>query len=198
MDGVYNARLRARALKATLDAEYVEIGSLIDFGFGLGGLFRAMIEAFTPHTVVGIEPSPPAFAWLDGARLTDTPSTQITLLPVDLLTWCQRADASDDQPFDLGICTSVFQYLSDPELEQIVSCLAQRVQYLYFAVPTEYELTYQAVHLDLDDRYAISRTRDEYLALLRPYFTFVANRLLESRVHFDAENSPFYDMLFRF
>lgn len=198
MDGIYNARRQAAALKAQFDAEYVEIGSLIDFGFGLGYLFRAMIDAFLPHTVVGIEPSAHAFAQVEKQQLSTIESTEITLLPVDILTWCQQTRHAADEPFDLGICTSVFQYLSDPEMARIVPILAQRVKYLYFTVPTDVELQYQSVEFDYVDRYALSRTRDEYRAALGEHFTIVSNRLLESKVHFDEDTSSFNDLVFRF
>lgn len=198
MDGIYNATRQAAALKAQLDAEYVEIGSLIDFGFGLGHLFRAMINAFIPHTVVGIEPSPHAFALMQNRRLIDVSTTEVTLLPTDLFTWCHHVERAEHEPYDLGICTSVFQYLSDPELAAVLPVLAQRVKYLYLTVPTDEELDYQSRELDLDDRYAFSRTRGEYRALLRDHFAIISNRLLESKVHFDAESSHFNDLIFRF
>lgn len=198
MDGIYNATRQAAAIKAQFDAEYVEIGSLIDFGFGLGYLFRAMIKAFIPHTVVGIEPSPYAFDLLRSRRLIDVTTTEVTLLPTDLFTWCHHVEPMEVEPFDLGICTSVFQYLSDPELAAVVPVLARRVKYLYLTVPTDEELAYQSRELDLDDRYAFSRTREEYRNLLRNHFAIISNRLLESKVHFDVETSSFNDLLFRF
>jgi hypothetical protein len=198
MDGIYNATRQAAALKAQFDAEYVEIGSLFDFGFGLGYLFRAMINAFIPHTVVGIEPSPHAFALMQNDRLSDVSTTDVTLLPTDLFTWCHHGERAEVEPLDLGICTSVFQYLSDPELVAVVPLLAQRVKYLYLTVPTDEELEYQSRELDLDDRYAFSRTREEYRDLLREHFAIISNRLLESKVHFDVETSSFNDLLFRF
>lgn len=206
MDGIYNATRQAAALKAQFDAEYVEIGSLIDFGFGLGHLFRAMIDAFVPHTVVGIEPSPHAFDHVQRRSLSRVSTTEITLLPTDLYTWCHygaskgvsKGASKNDEPFDLGICTSVFQYLSDSELAAVMPLLARRVQYLYLTVPTDEELEYQCRELDLDDRYAFSRTREEYRDLLRAHFAIISNRLLESKVYFDTETSSFNDLLFRF
>jgi hypothetical protein len=124
-------------------------------------------------------------------------STEITLLPVDMLTWCQSQRYSSDDAFDLGVCTSVLQYLSDPEIEQVVPILAQRVKYLYFTVPTDTELAYQTTEFDFYDRYAFSRTREEYRQMLGGHFTIVSNRVLESKVHFDEENTYFHDLLFR-
>ena len=198
MDGVYNARPRAQALKAFFDAEYIDINSLIDFGFGLGHLFEQMIDIFAPHTVVGLEPSAHVFAQVNQRRLTTILSTDITLLHTDLQSWCQKPPRADHELLDLGICTSVFQYLSDAEIEAVLPTMAQRVKFLYFSVPTDEELRYQANELDFDDTYALSRSAAAYRDYLADHFTIISYRLLESKVHFDANTTLLSDLFYRF
>ncbi len=198
MDGIYDARRRAVALKAIFDAEYVEIGSLIDFGFGLGHLFREMVDVFLPYTAVGIEPSRYVFDQLTQQQLTAVESVDVTLLPMTLLAWCRDESQRPTEPFDLGICTSVIQYMSDPELKEVIPVLAQRLKYLYLTVPTDVEFRYQREVVDFTDKYAISRSQEEYLELLRGHFTIVGNRVLESNVHFDVNTTFFADLFYRF
>lgn len=196
MDGVYNARQRAVALKAFFESEYIDINSIVDLGFGLGDLLREMVKEFMPLVVVGIEPSPFAYTKVRRMPLTDIDSMNVELLQKDILTWCR--EPAPLAPFDLGLCTSVFQYLTDPEIEVSLPVLAERFRYLYFSVPIDTELQFQTEMLNFDDRFAISRSRDEYRAMLADHFTIVSNRVLESKVHFDEESTLFTDFLYRF
>jgi len=198
MDGIYNARRRAFALKALFDSEYIEVGSMIDLGFGLGHLFRHMVRTFLPYTVVGIEPSSHAFNQLTRESLTEVESIQVSLFRMDLLSWCLAEDKVQTGPYDLGICTSVFQYLSNSEIEQAMPILAQRAKYLYFSVPVTDELRYQREELQFHDQFAVARTQTEYREMLGEHFTIVSNRVLESRVYFDPNTSYFSDMFYRF
>jgi len=114
-----------------------------------------------------------------------------------LLTWC-RTERKKESKFDLGICTSVFQYLSDKDLKEILPILSKRIKYLYLTVPTNIELGRQVSELDFKDEYAIHRTKEQYQKLLRPHFTFVSARVLESKQFFDEESTHFTDLLFRY
>jgi len=198
MDGICNATQLAHALKLLFEIQCIDISSIVDLGFGLGHLLKAMIDAFTPHTVIGLEPSPHAYHQLDKAALTQVESTEIHLLHTDLLNWAIDKTPLYQGPFDLGICTSIFQYLSDREIEQAMPILAQRIKYLYFSVPTDIELDYQIQELNFCDPYAIRRSKTEYHDFLREYFTIVSNRVLESKVHFNKNNTYFYDLFYRF
>jgi len=91
-----------------------------------------------------------------------------------------------------------FQYLSDEEIKEILPILSQRVKYLYFSVPTDQELKKQIEDVEFHDEYAIHRKREKYLKMLQPHFTFVSSRILESKYHFNQDNSYFTDLLFRF
>lgn len=196
MDGIGNAKDHARYLKSFLAIEHVDVSTVVDLGFGYGHLFREMLRAFVPYFAVGIEPSEYAFKKAKPDKWRPVESTKIELYQEDLLTWCRRKWKTE--PFDLGICTSVFQYLPTKELKEILPVLAQRVKYLYLTVPTDQELKRQIEELDFKDEYAIHRSREQYQRLIRPHFTFVSGRVLESKVHFDEETTHFTDLLFRY
>ena len=197
MDGIGNAKDHVRYLKSFLSIEHVEITSVIDLGFGYGHLFREMLKAFIPYRAVGIEPSPYAFNKVKIDKLRPVESTDLKLIQEDLITWC-RTDRKKNSEFDLGICTSVFQYLSDKELREIIPVLAKRIKYMYLTVPTNIELGRQVSELEFKDEYAIHRTREQYQKLLKPHFTFISSRVLESKTHFDEESTHFTDLLYRF
>jgi hypothetical protein len=197
MDGIGNAKDHVSYLVSFLDIEHVNITSVIDLGFGYAHLFREMLKAFIPHRAVGIEPSPYAFKKAKPHKLRPVASTDLVLYEEDLVTWC-RTDRKKNNNFDLGICTSVFQYLTDKELKEIIPILSKRIKYLYLTVPTNVELGRQVSELEFKDEYAIHRTREQYQKLLRPHFTFVSARVLESKHHFDEESTAFTDLLFRY
>ena len=198
MDGMANAHLHAKYLKSFMSLEMVDVSSVIDFGFGLGELFKAVLKEFKPYRVQGIEPSSYAFQQMTKKKLNVVAGTKLQLIQTDLVSWCKE-HAKKEKWFDLGICTSVFQYLSDEEIEFALPILAKSVKYLYFSVPTDKELRYQVSDLEFHDVNAIRRERGKYLKILSPYFTIVGSRLLESKYHFKKdEDSPFSDFLFRF
>lgn len=197
MDGIGNAREHVQYLKAYLAIEHVDISSVVDLGFGYGHLFREMLKAFIPHLAVGIEPSEYVFKKAKPDKLRPVASTELKLYQEDLLTWC-RTDRKKQNKFDLGICTSVFQYLNDKELKEIIPVLSKRIKFLYLTVPTNIELGRQVSELEFKDEYAIHRTREQYQKLLKPHFTFISSRILESKAFFDEESTPFTDLLYRF
>lgn len=197
MDGVANAAHHAASLKHLFALELVDISSVIDFGFGLGHLFEEMLKAFIPYRAMGLEPSAYAFDVVKQRGIAPVESTKLVLKKMDLVTWA-REQKESSRFWDLGLCTSVFQYLDEEELKLVVPIMAQKVKYLYFSVPTDKELKQQRTELEFNDRYAYRRSRQFYLKLLRPHFTIVSSRLLESKVHFTTEDSFFTDYLFRF
>lgn len=196
MDGIGNAKDHVRYLQSFLALEHVDVSSIVDLGFGYGHLFREMLRAFKPHTAIGIEPSPFAFKKVKIDKLRPVPSTDLKLLEEDLITWCRTKRKGNN--FDLGICTSVFQYIQDKDLKEILPILATRIKYLYLTVPTNVELGRQVSELEFKDEYAIHRTREQYQKLLRPHFTFISARVLESKHYFDEETTPFTDLLYRY
>ena len=196
MDNIMNAKEHAAYMKAILALENVDVSSVIDLGFGLGVLFKEVLKTFKPYRAHGIEPSEHPYSIVAKKKMA-VESTKLTLENTDLVSWAKK-EYKKDRTFDLGLCTSVFQYLSDEEIEFVLPIMAQRIRFLYFSVPTNLELKKQVEDLDFKDEYAIHRTREKYLKMIRPHFTFVSSRLLESRVHFDEATTPFTDYLFRF
>lgn len=196
MDGIGNAKAHVKYLKSMLDVEYVDISSIVDLGFGYGYLFKEMLKAFIPHTAEGIEPSEYAFKKASKLKLSPAPSTVLKLKQIDLVTWCREKNIN--APFDLAICTSVFQYLTDKELKEILPILSKRVKFIYLTVPTDSEFKRQVDDLDFKDEYAIHRTKEKYHKLLRPHFTFISSRFLESKHFFNEETTPFTDHLYRY
>jgi hypothetical protein len=197
MDGIGNAQFHAAYMKNIFALELVDISTVIDFGFGLGHLFEEVMKAFIPYRAMGIEPSAHAYDLVKKRGIAPVASTKLTLKKMDLKSWCEEQNQKS-RYWDLGLCTSVLQYLSDDEIDFVLPILAQKVKYLYLSVPTDKELLQQRQELEFHDRYAIARSRSKYLKLIKPHFTIVSSRLLESRVHFDQESSFFTDYLFRF
>jgi len=196
MDGIGNAKEHVRYLESFLAIEHVDISSVIDLGFGYGHLFKEVLRTFKPYVAVGIEPSPYAFKKAKPEKIKPVPSTDLKLYQEDLLTWCRQIRKNNK--YDLGICTSVFQYIEDKDLKEIIPILSKRIKYLYLTVPTEIELQRQVSELEFRDEYAIHRSRDKYQKLLKKNFTFISSRVLESKEFFNENSTHFTDLLFRF
>ena len=196
MDGIGNAREHAKYLESFLKIEHVDISTVIDLGFGYGHLFREMLKTFKPYLAVGIEPSEYVFKKAKPDKLRPVASTELHLYQEDLTTWCKTNRKNNK--FDLGICTSVFQYISDKDLKFVLPILSKRIKYLYLTVPTDVELGRQVSELEFKDEYALHRSRERYKKLISPYFTFVSSRVLESKHYFNEETTSFTDLLYRF
>lgn len=201
MDNIINAREHAAYMKAIFALEAIDISSVIDLGFGLGVLFQEVLNSFIPYRACGIEPSKHIFDITSKKLIKPADSTKLLLENIDLVTWAQKeykSGSKKDKVYDLAICTSVLQYLSDEEIEMVLPVLAQRARYLYLSVPTDLELKKQIEEVDFHDQYAIHRSRGKYLKFIHPNFTFISSRLLESKIHFNEDTSSFTDLLFRF
>ena len=111
-----------------------------------------------------------------------------------MIQWLEKTKGS----YDLGLCNSVLQYLSTKDLEKAIPLLSKRVRYLYLTVPTDLELDFQIRDHKFKDYYARRRTRSFYQKVLKRDFTFISNRLLESRHFFDEETTLFTNLLYRF
>lgn len=197
MDGVGNVDQHVGYIKNFFGLEFIDVSTVIDFGFGLGHLFEAVMKELVPYRAYGIEPSQYAFQKVKKRDITPVESTSLTLKPLDLVSWAE-SQKPKSRWFDLGICTSVFQYLSKEEIEFILPVMAQKVKYLYFSVPTDKELERQVEELEFCDQYAYKRSRATYQRLIRKHFTFVSARVLESKFHFKEDNTALTDLLFRF
>lgn len=188
IDGIGNARDHSRYLASFFNLEGFEVESMVDLGFGTGHLFKEMLRTFRPNRAAGIEPSEHVFRCFKHAtaRVRQT----------DLLTWC--LDPKEEKTYDLGLCTSMLQYLDAGELLRALPVVARRVRYLYLTVPTDVEYERQGREQNFADPYAHVRSRIWYQRLLRPHFTFLSTRVLESKHHYDEQSTPFNDLLFRF
>ena len=196
MDAIGNVDMHVGYIKNLFGMEYIDINSIIDLGFGLGYLFEALLNEFHPYKAYGIEPSEHAFNIVSERDISKVESTKFKLEQTDIVSWCLANKKM--KRFDLGVCTSVFQYLTDEEIEKCLPILAERCKYLYLTVPTDKELDRQIEDLEFKDEYAIRRSRAKYLKMIKKHFTIISSRVLESKVHFSEENTFFTDLLYRF
>ena len=197
MDGIQNAASHADYLSAFFALSQVEIRSLADFGFGPAVMLRAMIERFRPYKVIAIEPSSWAFQRVLAHPLSGPTNMRVALEQTDLVSWARHPDHPRRRA-DLGICTSVLQYLGDSEILEVLPVLSRRVRFLYLTVPTDIDLDRQIAEEQFHDPWAIRRSREVYRAWLAPHFAFVSSRILESRTHYNDRSTPCDELLFRF
>lgn len=197
MDGIGNAKEHCRYIKSSFKLEEIDISSIIDFGFGYGYLFLELLKTFIPFKAYGMEPSEYAYRKAMRKKFHIVESMELELSSETIEEWAKKM-GKNDHVYDLGVCTSVFQYLSQKELEFVVPIMARHCKYLYLTVPTDIELKRQREEIEFDDQYALRRTQKFYLNILSPHFAFVGNKVLESKYHFNKENSFFTDLLFRF
>ena len=196
MDGIGNVKEHVGYIKNLLGLDYIDVSSVVDLGFGLGYLFQAVLKEFRPHKAYGVEPSRYAFDLVKQRKIKPVESMKLKLENCGIVAWCKNSEKI--KTIDLGICTSVFQYLTEEEIDFVLPILAQKVRYLYFSVPTDKELKRQIEDLDFHDEFAIRRSRAWYQKNIKKYFTIVSARMLESKIHFDEETTSFTDLLFRF
>lgn len=196
MDCIGNAKEHTLYLQSFFQLELIDVSSIIDLGCGFGYLFQRMLKAFIPYKACAIEPSKYAFDKCRARKLKPVESTDLTLLNESLTDWIKRKD-SPKLRFDLAICTSVFQYLSEEELKIILPKLSERVKYLYLTVPTDKELNRQIEELNFHDTYAKRRSRKFYRELLEKNFTNISSKVWESKFYFDEDTTLFTDLLYR-
>lgn len=197
MDGIANCREHALYLKSFLDLEQIHVESILDLGCGLGFLVEAIAKELKAKSVLAIEPA--EFAFQKTKKRFEKLSIQniTTLKNWDLVTWA-KFPYKKKIIYGLGICTSVFQYLSEEEIDLVLPVMSQRINYIYFSVPTNIELGRQRGELGYHDQFAYRRSRAWYLKKLKPHFTIVSNRILESKYFFDEHNTPSSELMFRF
>ena len=188
IDGMGNVKDHSRYVSSYFNLEGFEVESLIDLGFGYGKLLKEFTRVLKPRRVVGIEPSEFIFNKMK--------MNEARLVHCDLLAWAQNP--KEKWIYDLAILNSVLQYIPTTDLKIILPILASRTRYLYLTVPTDIEYERQKSELSFEDKWSKVRTRQEYLKLLRPHFTFISSRMLESKVFYTEQTTPFQDLLFRF
>jgi SAM-dependent methyltransferase len=208
MDAICNAEEHARYLKSFFSLfapdEKAPIKSLLDVGAGTGILFQCFVETLKPHYALALEPSRHALA----QYLTHMAQTRgqkkkkvewISLGVGEILGadfWSSFLDYPNElgkiqkeerqnrktiKSFDLGVCYSVFQYLSEDEVILLTRFLAKHCRYLYFSVPTNAEYRMMKREFDFVDPYAYKRGKDFYLRIIRKEFRIISCCLLESR-----------------
>ncbi len=197
MDGIGNAHHHAQYLKNLFDLDGIEIQSIIDFGFGHGDLLVEMAKVFNPQEVMGIEASEYIFELRKKYLANHLKKNSANLLNLDLKEWCLD-NQKNRKVYDLGICTSVFQYIDSKDFKLILPILSKKVRFFYLTFPTNKELLKQRKELEFFDQYALSRTRSFYWKTISPYFTVVSNRLLESKYHFNEKTTAFTEFFYRF
>ena len=196
MDGIGNAKEHTAYLKSFSELELIDISSVIDLGFGYGYLFQKVIKAFLPYKACGVEPSEYAYAKALKRKLKPVESMKLELLNETIQSWCARKEHKKLR-FDLGLCTSVFQYLSDEDLKIVLPILSQRIKYLYLTVPTDLELERQVEDLNFKDEYAIKRSREFYREIIGEHFTNISSKIWESKFYFNEETTLFTELLYR-
>lgn len=197
MDGIGNAGGHLKYLASVFSLELIDINSVIDLGAGYGIFLQKVVKHYMPYKVQAIEPSEFAYKKLLRKKLQLADSMQVKTAQMSLEDWCLKT-TSKRENFDLGICMSVFQYLSEESLKLIIPTMAKRIKYLYLTFPTDIELKRQREDIHFYDQYALARPREFYYKLLRDSFTVVSSRVLESKYYFDQESSSFTDLFYRF
>ena len=196
MDCIGNAKEHAKYLKSFFELEQVDVSSVIDLGCGYGYLFQKVLKSFLPYKACAIEPSKFAFEKMRSRKIKPVESTQLKLYNESLQQWCERADNKNTR-FDLGLCTSVFQYLTEEELDLVLPTISKRIKYLYLTVPTNLELDKQIEDLNFHDTYALRRSREFYRKILSKHFTNISSKLWESKFYFTEDTTLFTDLLYR-
>ncbi len=191
IDGIHNAKEHALYTKSILDLGEMDVNSIADFGFGKGILLREFVKVFKPKQILAIDPSKEAFDNLSKQKWLKKVKHKILQTTIE-----NFPQSRNSKPFDLGICNSIFQYISDKDVSSSFVKLSKLCKYIYFSVPTKVDYDYMKKELNFIDPYANSRTKEFYLKTLKPYFTLVSYNLLESKVH--MKDSGFTYEFFRF
>ncbi len=197
MDGYGNALEHAIYVRSLLNLDLIDINSVADFGFGLGEMLYEFISLFNPRYVYGLEPSKKAFGIGKNKMIDFFDDRIVTLKNISIETWCING-YKKSKDTDLSICSSVCQYMTDKQIDTFFSILKEKTKYLYFTAPTKGEYQRLARDLEFKDRYAYIRTQKQYRDLIRPHFTIIGNRMLESKSKFNYTNSKFTELIYRF
>jgi hypothetical protein len=176
IDGVVNAEQHANYIKSVLSLQGVKVTSIGDFGFGLGKLLREFAGVFATKKIVAIDPSIECVNKLRTAKWISKYNIAIhhaSLYDFDSIYL-------QDNPLDLSICNSVFQYITENKVEFIFRKLSRITRYLYFCAPTTNDYRMMEEEVGFVDPYAFSRSREFYRDAWAAHFRSVSLNLLES------------------
>ncbi|MBT4792376.1 MAG: class I SAM-dependent methyltransferase, partial [Halobacteriovoraceae bacterium] len=130
MDCIGNAKEHANYLKSFFELELIDISSVVDLGAGYGYLFQKVLKTFIPYKACAIEPSKYAFEKMRARKIKPVESTKLKLYQESIEAWCARNEKNKNT-YDLALCTSVFQYLSEDSIDIILPIIASRVKFIY-------------------------------------------------------------------
>eukprot|EP01084_Bolivina_argentea_P123558 218963_1 len=102
-----------------------------------------------------------------------------------------------DGSFNLGLCVSVCQYLSDNDVDIALNYLSKHCEFLYFDVVTSEEYNSMKNGSQFQDKWAIHRPKKWYRNIILKYWRMVSNCFLESKFLFpDSSDSNFPNSLY--
>ncbi len=192
IDGIFNAENHARYVLELFSLMEIKIGSVGDFGFGLGVLLKEFVKQLKPRRVVAIDPSLESVNGLLKQKWHKKLEIAIKQSTIE------EFDSSylKKNPLDLVICNSVIQYLPSKNVEGAFEKLAHISKYIYLSIPTSNDYEYMKKEFNFTDPYAYSRSRSFYLKSWKNHFHVVSHNVLESK--YNVKQSPFLFELFRY
>lgn len=190
IDGTFNAKEHSQYLKAIFQLVTFNVTSIGDFGFGKAMLLKECAAVFKPQRIIALDISKEA---VDALLQEDwIAKYNAAIILGDILSY--KKEYLKENPLDLLICNSVLQYVREPETA--IRELSEICRYMYFSVPTDNDYKVMKKELGFVDPYAVSRSRESYLKMIQPYFTFVSYNLLESKAR--KKSSYFAAELYQF
>ena len=98
-----------------------------------------------------------------------------------------------DGTYQLGLCVSVLQYLSDADVDIVLCEMSKQCDFLYFDVVTNEEYEIMKEGSTFHDKWAIiSRKRNWYLKIILKYWRIVGNEILESKYFYPDKTNSFF------
>ena len=98
-----------------------------------------------------------------------------------------------DGTYQLGLCVSVLQYLSDADVDIVLCEMSKQCDFLYFDVVTNEEYEIMKEGSTFHDKWAIiSRTRNWYLKIILKYWRIIGNEILESKFFYPDKTNSFF------
>ena len=170
IEGIDDAKYRVNYLHSFFQIEQFQIDSILDIGFGKAKLLKEINKIFSPSILVALEPSKYIFDKLTNKQ-KNTKVFNLSYL-----------EYTSTKIFDLGICNSVLQYISDEEMSFFIKKMAIECRFIYITVPTIQEYKRMQTEVNFFDLYSYSRSSTFYKKIILKYFRFVSHSILESKI----------------